>query len=53
MKEKCGPKLKDFKALLDNNDVPSEIQQLKKDVEAFATEFPTIGFEKGDMRYSD
>ena len=53
LKEKCGPKLKDFKALLDENETPDEIKQLKKDVEEFAMQFPTIGFERGDMRYSD
>ena len=52
LKEKCGPKVKDFKALLDK-EVPSEVTQLKKDVEDFATAFPTIGFEKSDMKYSD
>ncbi len=31
--------------------VPPELQQLKHDVESFATRFPTIGFEKAQMRY--
>lgn len=30
-----------------------EIEALKKKVEAFASSFPTIGFEKGTMRYRD
>ena len=44
-KDGAGPKLKDFKAYVDSNEVP-EIQALKHDVEEFAKEFPTIGFEK-------
>ncbi len=31
--------------------VPAEVEALKKDVEAFATQFPTVGFEKATMRY--
>ena len=41
----AGPKLKDFKAYVDSKEVP-EIKALKHDVEQFAKEFPTIGFEK-------
>ena len=48
-KEGAGPKLKDFKAYVDSNDVP-EIAALKHDVEEFAKEFPTIGFEKARAR---
>lgn len=33
--------------------IPADIQKLKDDVEAFATRFPTIGFEKANMRYKD
>ena len=33
--------------------VPSEIKQLKADVEKLASKFPTIGFEKGNMKYQD
>jgi hypothetical protein len=51
-KEGAGPKLKDFKAYVDSNEVP-EIQALKADVEKFAMDFPTIGFEKSEMRYKD
>ena len=47
-----GPKLKDFKAALEN-DVPQPIKELKQDVEDFAKQFPTIGFDKGVMKYSD
>ena len=46
----AGPKLKDFKSYVDSNDVP-EIKQLKEEVEKYAMDFPTIGFEKADMRY--
>ena len=30
---------------------PAELVALKADVEAYAMQFPTIGFEKGTMRY--
>lgn len=49
-KDGAGPKLKDFKAYVDSNEV-SEIKQLKAEVEKYAMDFPTIGFEKADMRY--
>lgn len=49
-KKEAGGKLKDFRAYLDKNDVP-ELKQLKHEVEEFAKGFPTIGFEKGTMRY--
>ena len=52
LKKKHGPKLKDFKAYLETN-VPPEITELKDDVENFAKQFPTIGFEKAAMRYKD
>ena len=48
-KDGAGPKLKDFKAYVDSKEVP-EITALKHDVEEFAKEFPTIGFEKVRMR---
>ena len=52
LKEKTGTKLKDFKAALDT-EVPAEILQLRKEVESYATTFPTIGFDKKDMRYQE
>lgn len=52
LKKKHGPKLKDFKAYLETN-VPPEIAELKSEVENFAKQFPTIGFEKAAMRYKD
>ncbi len=47
-----GPKLKDFKEYLASNSTP-EIDALREDVEAFSKQFPTIGFEKGSMRYTE
>lgn len=52
LKKKTGPKLKDFRDYLNANSVP-EIEALREDVEAFAKQFPTIGFEKASMRYQD
>lgn len=52
LKDQSGPKLKDFRALLDAG-VPQSITDLKNDVEEFAKNFPTIGFEKASMRYRD
>ena len=50
LKAKHGPKLKDFKAALDTHEFP-EITQLRTEVEDFAKQFPTIGFEAEEMRY--
>ncbi|KAI8469522.1 MAG: serine hydroxymethyltransferase [Monoraphidium minutum] len=52
LKAKAGPKLKDFKDYVDKNSVP-EIQALKAEVETFAKAFPTVGFEKASMRYTE
>ncbi|KAF8063057.1 SHM1 [Scenedesmus sp. PABB004] len=52
LKATAGPKLKDFRDFLATNTTP-EIEALKADVEAFAKQFPTIGFEKAAMRYQD
>lgn len=52
LKQKTGPKLKDFREYVNNNKVP-EIETLKHEVEDFAKQFPTIGFEKATMRYQD
>jgi len=43
------PKMKDFRAALEDAEVP-EIAALRADVEGFTKDFPTIGFERGDMR---
>jgi glycine hydroxymethyltransferase len=46
-----GTKLKDFRDALDSKEWP-ELTQLTKDVEEFATQFPTIGFEKAEGKYT-
>merc|ERR1712087_445812 len=52
IKEQTGPKLKDSKALLeDGNPLPPDVAELRADVEEFAMQFPTIGFDKADMKY--
>lgn len=33
--------------------VPAPIQELGEEVAEFAKQFPTIGFEKGTMRYKN
>jgi glycine hydroxymethyltransferase len=49
-----GPKLKDFRAAVDTDpEVQAEIGKLKAEVEEFAKQFPTIGFEKSSMKYQD
>ena len=54
LKEVHGPKLKDFRVAL--ADAPPgkfpEIDALKSEVEAFAAQFPTIGFDKKDGKYT-
>lgn len=46
------PKMKDFREAL-VKDVPAPIATLKKEVEDFAMQFPTIGFEKASMKYKN
>lgn len=53
LKDKSGTKLKDFRAYLEEKGIPSEITELKDEVEAYASRFPTIGFEKSTMRYKE
>lgn len=49
-----GTKLKDFVATLSSDSkIQSEIAKLKQDVEDYAKQFPTIGFEKETMKYKD
>lgn len=43
-------KLVDFKAALKTQQFAS-IKALKSDVEAFASQFPTIGFDESSMKY--
>ncbi|KAL1522487.1 hypothetical protein AB1Y20_017475 [Prymnesium parvum] len=45
-----GKKLTDFKTTLKTQKFAS-IDALKKDVEAFASQFPTIGFDESSMKY--
>ena len=52
LKAQHGPKLKDFKAALEST-VPPELEELRSEVETFAMRFPTIGFERANMRYKD
>lgn len=52
LKGKTGSKLKDFRAALES-EVPAEITKLREDVEAYAQRFPTIGFDKGHMKYQE
>ncbi|XP_031108315.1 serine hydroxymethyltransferase, mitochondrial [Ipomoea triloba] len=49
-----GTKLKDFVATLQSSDaIQSEIAKLRHDVEEYAKQFPTIGFEKHTMKYKN
>ena len=48
----AGPKMSDFRSLL-SAELPAEVVELGKDVEEFAKQFPTVGFEKATMRYTD
>lgn len=50
----AGTKLKDFVATLESDgQIQSEIAKLRHEVEQYAKEFPTIGFEKETMRYNE
>lgn len=44
--------MSDFRALL-SAELPASIVELSKNVEDFAKQFPTVGFEKATMRYKD
>lgn len=54
VEEVHGPKLKDFREAL--ADAPRgkfpDIDALKDEVEAFAAQFPTIGFDKAEGKYT-
>ena len=52
LKKASGPKLKDFREHLAAKP-PAALSELAAEVEEFAAGFPTIGFEKGSMRYGD
>jgi glycine hydroxymethyltransferase len=49
---KAGTKVKEFREYVDASPPPA-IAELAAEVEAFAKQFPTIGFEKGEMRYQE
>jgi hypothetical protein len=48
---RAGTKMADFRKLLVDG-TPDNIQQLGHAVEDFAKQFPTIGFDKAEMRYT-
>eukprot|EP00250_Pteridium_aquilinum_P033202 c5313_g1_i1 orf=496-2067(-) len=49
-----GTKLKDFNATIDtDSSIRSAIEALRHDVEEYAKQFPTIGFEKSSMKYKE
>ncbi|KMT20534.1 hypothetical protein BVRB_1g005180 [Beta vulgaris subsp. vulgaris] len=49
-----GTKLKDFVETMQSNDkFQSEITKLRGEVEEYAKQFPTIGFEKDTMKYKE
>lgn len=49
----AGTKLKDFVATLSTPSFQSEAAKLRHDVEEYAKQFPTIGFEKETMKYKN
>ncbi|WVZ23493.1 hypothetical protein V8G54_002037 [Vigna mungo] len=52
--ESQGTKLKDFVATIQSSStIQSEIAKLRHDVEEYAKQFPTIGFEKATMKYKN
>ncbi|EFN51000.1 serine hydroxymethyltransferase [Chlorella variabilis] len=52
LKKSSGPKLKDFREALEKEE-PVALGALRREVEDFAKQFPTVGFEKATMRYKD
>lgn len=50
---KTGTKLKDFVSTMKSDAHMSEIAKLRLEVEDYAKQFPTIGFEKETMKYKD
>ncbi|KAH0680272.1 hypothetical protein KY290_023582 [Solanum tuberosum] len=52
--EAKGTKLKDFVATLSSDsNIQSEVAKLRQDVEDYAKQFPTVGFEKETMKYKN
>ena len=50
---KSGTKLKDFVATLQSDSFQQEISKIRHDVEEYAKQFPTIGFDKETMKYKN
>merc|ERR1712176_148211 len=50
IQEKSGPKLKDFVALLDDDE---SIKSIRERVNKFATSFPMPGFDPKEMKYTN
>ncbi|KAL5777465.1 hypothetical protein ACOSP7_010391 [Xanthoceras sorbifolium] len=49
-----GTKLKDFVATMQSDtNIQSEISKLRHEVEEYAKQFPTVGFEKETMKYKN
>lgn len=49
-----GTKLKDFVATMKSDaSIQSEISNLCDEVEEYAKQFPTVGFEKETMKYKE
>ncbi|KAK2659983.1 hypothetical protein Ddye_006516 [Dipteronia dyeriana] len=48
-----GTKLKDFVATMQSDAIQSEISKLRHEVEEYAKQFPTVGFEKETMKYKN
>ncbi|KAF7724758.1 Cytochrome B translational activator protein cbs2 [Apophysomyces ossiformis] len=46
-----GKKLSDFKAHIGEGEHIESIQKLKQEVAAFASRFPTVGFEESEMKF--
>ncbi|KAK9097032.1 hypothetical protein Sjap_022529 [Stephania japonica] len=51
--ESKGTKLKDFVAALQSDHFQPAIAKIRHDVEEYAKQFPTIGFEKETMKYKN
>lgn len=51
IKQHAGPKVKDFKETVDGKKWP-QVDDLASEVVDFASKFPTIGFDKAEMRYT-
>jgi len=53
IKLNSGTKLKDFvEAMESDSQVQSQIADLRREVEGYAKQFPTIGFEIETMKYN-